>query len=143
MESLSVGLDMNKIDTRLNKNSGSNNSKMNIQAMNESDNGLNDSDDDNYEHRSAYKANSHLLPAIPERGDASAALSKSIIQPIRGRSSKNRLSGVENTLAVQRSYNAPLTASDNGQRPLDKSEKLLTLVKQSPYANYQSQATLA
>lgn len=106
--------------------------------MNDSEGGgLNDSDDDNnYEHRSSYKSNSNLLPAIPERGDASAAIIKSLVQPARGRSSKNRLSAVENTLAVQRQYNAPHSANENAQRPLDKSEKLLTLVKQSPYANY-------
>ena len=56
--------------------------------------------------------------------------------------SQTRL-GIENIVAQGR-YNAPVTAqSEAGSSKIDQQEKLMSMVKQSPYSNALSHANLA
>lgn len=106
---------------------------------------------DEGERRSAYKsaAANHILPVIPEKGDASKILrDKSLLRYGNGinkrktAASQPRLA-VENVVANGRYQNVPQTAQNDVGQKIDQKERLLTMVKQSPYSNAMSHATLA
>ena len=78
------------------------------------------------------------MPAIPERGDASGLLKEITQAKARGRSSK--LNPVDSAISIPK-YAAPMTA-EVGQK-VDPNDRILSMVKQSPYSNIKSQSNIA
>ena len=84
--------------------------------------------DDDYDARSGYRSNP-VLPAIPERGDASSALIRD--HPLnKGRSGKKGTQSVQSLSGVSsgRASNVPLYAPGEIGRHIDQKEKLKNMV---------------
>ena len=79
------------------------------------------------ERRSAFRS-IPVLPAIPEKGDASKILQENTILKRKTAASQSRF-GIENAVARGRYQNAPLTASSDVGSKIDQKEKLITMVK--------------